>query len=46
MHHGRIVETGDTDEVFARPRHAYTRLLLDAAPSAKADKGSVANPSP
>jgi peptide/nickel transport system ATP-binding protein len=45
MHRGRIVETGDTDEVFARPRHAYTRLLLDAAPSAQADKGSVANPS-
>jgi peptide/nickel transport system permease protein len=30
MHRGRIVETGLTPEVFGRPRHAYTRQLLDA----------------
>jgi peptide/nickel transport system ATP-binding protein len=32
MHQGRIVETGPADEVCERPRHAYTRTLLAAAP--------------
>ena len=32
MRHGEIVETGGAGEVFARPRHAYTRALLDAVP--------------
>jgi peptide/nickel transport system ATP-binding protein len=31
MQDGRIVEIGDRDDVFDRPRHAYTRALLDAA---------------
>ena len=31
MQDGRIVELGDRDDVFDRPRHAYTRALLDAA---------------
>ncbi|UGQ11971.1 ABC transporter ATP-binding protein [Yinghuangia sp. ASG 101] len=30
--HGRIVEHGDAAQVFANPRHPYTRSLLDAAP--------------
>jgi peptide/nickel transport system ATP-binding protein len=30
---GRIVEEGPVDEVFARPRHPYTRALLSSAPS-------------
>ncbi|WP_235210715.1 oligopeptide/dipeptide ABC transporter ATP-binding protein [Caballeronia sordidicola] len=34
MYLGKIVETGPTSELFARPRHPYTRALLDAAPSA------------
>ncbi|SDZ90081.1 ABC transporter ATP-binding protein [Rubrimonas cliftonensis] len=32
MYLGRIVETAPTAEIFARPRHPYTRLLLEAAP--------------
>ncbi len=32
MYAGRIVETGDTAEVFARPRHPYTAGLLRASP--------------
>ncbi|AOF92630.1 ABC transporter ATP-binding protein [Sinorhizobium sp. RAC02] len=31
MENGRIVEIGTRDEIFDRPRHAYTRRLLDAA---------------
>jgi oligopeptide/dipeptide ABC transporter ATP-binding protein len=32
MYRGRIVETGPTDEVFGRPSHPYTRLLLSSVP--------------
>jgi peptide/nickel transport system ATP-binding protein len=32
MYLGRIVEQGPADRIFARPRHPYTRLLLDAIP--------------
>jgi oligopeptide/dipeptide ABC transporter ATP-binding protein len=32
MYLGRIVETGPTPEVYARPRHPYTRALLDSVP--------------
>jgi peptide/nickel transport system ATP-binding protein len=32
MHEGRIVESGSADEVCERPRDAYTRSLLAAAP--------------
>jgi oligopeptide/dipeptide ABC transporter ATP-binding protein len=32
MYLGRIVEMGPTEEVFARPRHVYTRALLSAIP--------------
>lgn len=33
MNGGRIVEEGSTSEVFTNPQDAYTKLLLDAAPS-------------
>jgi len=32
MYHGRKVEDGPTQEVFAAPRHNYTRALLSAIP--------------
>ena len=32
MKDGRVVESGDADEVFARPRHPYTGRLLTALP--------------
>ena len=32
MYLGRLVETGDTGEVFRRPAHPYTRALLEAEP--------------
>jgi len=38
MYAGRIVETGRTAEVFARPRHPYTHGLLSSSPR-RARKG-------
>ncbi|GED23481.1 ABC transporter ATP-binding protein [Halomonas halmophila] len=32
MRHGELVESGSTAEVFAAPRHDYTRMLLEAEP--------------
>ena len=34
MYLGRIVETGPADDIFADPRHPYTRALLSAIPVA------------
>ncbi|MGH3650941.1 MAG: ABC transporter ATP-binding protein, partial [Acidimicrobiia bacterium] len=33
MYAGKIVEMGTTSEVFARPRHPYTWLILSSTPS-------------
>src|SRR5467141_2028510 len=33
MYAGRVVEQGTAEEVLARPRHPYTRGLLDSVPS-------------
>jgi peptide/nickel transport system permease protein len=30
MRQGEIVETGTTEELFSRPSHSYTRMLLDS----------------
>jgi len=32
MYKGEIVEQGTTEEIFDRPRHAYTKTLLSATP--------------
>ncbi|SMX27906.1 Glutathione import ATP-binding protein GsiA [Pelagimonas phthalicica] len=37
MQHGRIVEEGSAEEVLNRPKHPYTRLLIDAVPRRSRD---------
>ncbi|MEM1087315.1 MAG: ABC transporter ATP-binding protein [Pseudomonadota bacterium] len=32
MRYGEIVETGGIDEIFYKPQHDYTKMLLDAVP--------------
>ena len=32
MERGKIVETGLTADVFARPKHAYTQRLIASVP--------------
>ena len=38
MYAGSIVEMGKTSEIFANPRHAYTKLLLESTPSIVGEK--------
>ena len=38
MYLGRIVETGPTEEIFANPRHPYTKALLRAIPEPDPDR--------
>jgi oligopeptide/dipeptide ABC transporter ATP-binding protein len=33
MYSGRIVEDGSVAEIFARPKHPYTRLLIESIPN-------------
>ncbi len=41
MRHGEAVERGNVDDVFAAPKHEYTRMLLDAMPRMdRVDRGS------
>ena len=41
MYAGRIVESADAEELFARPRHPYTPALLAAHPSADVARGAL-----
>ncbi|MFZ0255299.1 MAG: ABC transporter ATP-binding protein [Gammaproteobacteria bacterium] len=43
MREGRVVEQGPAEEIFHNPRHAYTRLLVNAAFALDAD---VIHPTP
>jgi oligopeptide/dipeptide ABC transporter ATP-binding protein len=38
LYRGRIVEDGPAGQVFTRPRHPYTALLMASAPSVKHDR--------
>jgi len=40
MYRGDKVEEGDSDAIFAQPRHAYTRALLSAVPRLGAMRGT------
>lgn len=35
MQQGNLVETATTKTLFSKPKHAYTKMLLDAAPSGR-----------
>jgi peptide/nickel transport system ATP-binding protein len=38
MYLGKVVEIGDVDGIYSRPKHPYTRALLDAMPAMDPDR--------
>jgi len=42
MYAGKLVEVGSTAEVFARPRHPYTWLILSSTPSITGERRKLA----
>ncbi len=41
MYAGKIVETGTVDEIFASPRHPYTKGLLESIPTLNEEKSRL-----
>jgi oligopeptide/dipeptide ABC transporter ATP-binding protein len=44
MRHGEVVETGTVDEIYARPKADYTRMLLKAVPRIDGDRAQTLAP--
>lgn len=44
MHNGKIVEIGETKELFANPKHPYTKELINAEPKGEAPKPKLDTP--
>jgi len=44
MRHGEVVETGTVDEIYARPKADYTRMLLKAVPRIDGDRAQSIAP--
>jgi oligopeptide transport system ATP-binding protein len=44
MRYGEVVEEGDTKEIFANPKHPYTKALLDAEPTGRKAPPAVKAP--
>ena len=44
MKHGEIVEAGKTAQLFSKPQHEYTRMLLEAEPKGRPPKADRAAP--
>ena len=45
MRHGEVVEEGPTQTLFASPKHAYTKALLEAEPTGRKAPALAAAPS-
>ncbi|WP_327731866.1 dipeptide/oligopeptide/nickel ABC transporter permease/ATP-binding protein [Streptomyces sp. NBC_00487] len=41
MEHGRIVEEGSVEDIFYRPRHPYTKKLIESTPSIARTEGRI-----
>src|SRR5579862_2476274 len=44
MYLGKVVEIGPVDEIYARPRHPYTRALLASKPTLDPDRRTTEQP--
>ncbi len=44
MYLGRVVETGPVEDIYARPRHPYTRALLASKPTLDPDRRTTSLP--
>ncbi|MFC3575824.1 ABC transporter ATP-binding protein [Streptomyces yaanensis] len=42
MYLGKVIEVGDRDSIYTRPRHPYTHALLSAVPEVSLDGGEEA----